>query len=248
MSIRLLAILALVLTSFAVPAMAQDFNDKQKEQIEAIVRELLTKKEPDIVMQAAQESAKKQRADEEKKSAEALGKSKDKLFSNATDPMAGNAKADVTIVEFFDYNCGYCKKMPEIVKKLIEDDKNVRFVFKDYPILSDSSRLAAKAAIAANMQKKYFEFHVALLEHKGAITQESIDEVAKSVGLNVDQLKKDMEKPEVTKKVDENMALGMDIGAHGTPTFIIGDKVVPGAMDTDELKNLVAEARKAKKS
>ncbi len=226
----------------AAEAPAADFTDKQKEQIEAVVRELLTKKDPEIVLNAAKEFQKKQDEENGKKAKEALGKNKDKLVGK-DDPIFGNPKADVTIVEFFDYNCGYCKKALEPMKKLVEADKNVRFVLKEYPILAPSSTTAAKAALAAHKQGKYMEVHNALMENKGALSDDSIIEMAVKAGADKEKLKKDMESAEVKAQLDATRTLGNEIGAHGTPTFVIGDKVVPGAMDVEEMKKLVEEQR-----
>ena len=226
---------------------AADFTDKQKEQIEAVVRDLLIKKDPEIVLNAAKEFQKKQDEENGKKAKEALGKNKDKLFSTAADPVYGNPKADVSIVAFFDYNCGYCKKANEPMIKLIEADKNVRFVMKEYPILAESSRVAARAALAANKQKKYMELHNLLMENKGALSEDSIMEMAVKAGLDKDKLKKDMASPEVAAEIQANQDLGREVGAHGTPTFIIGDKVIPGAMELDEMKKLVEENRASNK-
>lgn len=230
----------------AAEAPAADFTDKQKEQIEAVVRELLIKKDPEIVLNAAKEFQKKQDEENGKKAKEALGKNKDKLFG-ANDPIIGNPKGDVTIVEFFDYNCGYCKKALEPIKKLVEADKNIRFIMKEYPILAPSSTTAAKAALAANKQGKYKEVHDALMENKGALSDDSIVEMAVKAGADKEKLKKDMESAEIKTQLDEIRALGNEIGAHGTPTFVIGDKVIPGAMELDEMKKLVDEYRAANK-
>ncbi len=225
------------------PAAAAGFTDAQKAQIEDIVRDLLTKKDPSIVMKAAEEQSKRDAADQEKKTTEGITKNKDKIYNDPTDPIAGNPKGDVTIVEFFDYNCGYCKKVSPVLKQLLNDDKNVKVIFKEYPILADSSRVAAKAALAANKQGKYYEFHNALMEHKGGFDQAGIMDIAGKLGLNKDQLKKDMDSPEIAKHLEDDQTLGMDVGAHGTPTFFIGDKVVPGAIDLAEFKSKIAEVR-----
>ncbi len=231
---------------YAAETPAAEFTDKQKEQIEAVVRELLTKKDPEIVLNAAKEFQKKQDEENGKKAKEALGKNKDKLL-NPNDPYMGNAKGDVTLVAFFDYNCGYCKKANEPMRKLIDGDKNVRIIMKEYPILAESSRVAARAALAANKQKKYIEFHNLLMESKGALSEDSIMEMAVKAGLDKDKLKKDMESPEIAAEIQANQTLGREVGAHGTPTFIIGDKVIPGAMELDEMKKLVEENRASNK-
>lgn len=247
MPVKYLTAMALALVLVSGTAVAQDFSDKQKEQIEAIVRELITKKEPQIVMDAAREFQRKSEEESTKKASEAIGKYKDKLHNQPADPVVGNEKGDVTVVQFFDYNCGYCKKANETVRKLVETDKNVKIVMKEYPILSESSRTAARAALAANKQKKYFEFHNALMEHKGALSDDAIMEVAGKVGLDKDKLKKDMEGDDIKKEIETDLELGREVGARGTPTFIIEDKLVPGAMDIEELKSMIADARKAKK-
>ncbi|MDX1923388.1 MAG: DsbA family protein [Alphaproteobacteria bacterium] len=241
---------ALVLTAalisgaaHAAEAPAADFTDKQKEQIEAIVKNLLTNKDPEIVLNAAKEFQKKQDAENSKKATEALGKNKDKLFNNAADPFFGNEKGDVVLVEFFDYNCGYCKKAAEPIRKLIENDKKVKVVMKEYPILAESSRVAARAAFAAIKQKKYTELHNALMENKGALSEDSIMEMAVKVGIDKEKLKKDMESPETAAYLQSTSELGREIGAHGTPTFIVGEKIVPGAMEYEEMKKLVDDAR-----
>lgn len=243
-------VLSAALISGAVHAAetpAADFTDKQKEQIEAVVKNLLINKDPEIVLNAAKEFQKKQDAENGKKAAEALGKNKDKLFNSPADPFFGNAKGDVVLVEFFDYNCGYCKKAADPIKKLVEADKNVKVVMKEYPILAESSRVAARAALAAQKQKKYTELHNALMENKGALSEDSIMEMAVKAGLDKDKLKKDMESADVSAQIQANADLGREIGAHGTPTFIVGDKVVPGAMELDEMKKLVDEARASSK-
>lgn len=249
MPVKHLGAFALALILFAGPAFAQDggFSDKQKEQIESIVRELITKKEPQIVMDAAREFQRKSEEESNKKASEAIGKYKDKLQNNPKDPILGNPKGDVTIVEFSDYNCGYCKKANETVRKLLEEDKNVKIVLKEYPILAESSRTAARAALAANKQKKFAEFHNALMDNKGSLSDDSIMEIAGKVGLDKDKLKKDMDSDEIKKTIDETLELGREVGARGTPTFIFGEKLVPGAMDVEEMKTTIAEIRKAKK-
>ncbi len=226
---------------------AADFTDKQKEQIEAIVKNLLTNKDPEIVLNAAKEFQKKQDAENGKKAAEALGKNKDKLFNSSADPIFGNPKGDVTFAVFFDYNCGYCKKATEPMRKLIEADKNVKIVLKEYPILAESSRVAARAALAAQKQKKYAELHNALMDNKGALSEDSIMEMAVKAGLDKDKLKKDMESADVAAQLQANSDLGREIGAHGTPTFIIGDKIIPGAMELTEMKKLVDDVRASSK-
>jgi protein-disulfide isomerase len=230
----------------ATPAAAPALTDQQKLQVEDVVRQLLVK-EPSLIMKAAEAYQKQQSEEADKKAKETIGSSKDKLYNDPNDAVMGNPKGDVVIVEFFDFNCGYCKKAATSLRKLVEEDKNVKIVFKEYPILAESSTTAAKAALAANKQGKYVPFHMALMEHKGALSEDAIMEVAGSVGLNKDQLKKDMASPEIAAHITASQSLGRDVGARGTPTFIIADKIVPGAMEVEEMKAKIAEVRQAAK-
>lgn len=234
-------------TVFAAdPAPANGFTDAQKTQIEEVVRQLLTSKEPDLVMKAAQEYQRKQADEENKKAKEGIVKNKDKLFNDPKDPFLGNPKGDVVVVEFFDFNCGYCKKVLEPLQQLVKEDKNVKVILKEYPILSDSSKTAAKAALAAHKQGKYVEMHVALLQSKGGLGDDSIMEIAANTGLDKAKLKKDMEDPEIASQIAKSQDLGKEVGAHGTPAFIIGETLIPGAMSLSEFKEHVAKARTAK--
>lgn len=252
MAHRFFGVLSLSFILMASTAMAAEtapasgFTDAQKTQIEEVVKNLLTSKEPGIVMTAVKEFQRKQEEETTLKSKEALAKHKDKL-ALATDPFVGNAKGDVTVVEFFDYNCGYCKKANPTVRKLIEEDKNVRLVYKEFPILAESSRTAAKAALAAGKQNRYADFHNALMEHKGQLSDDVVMEIAGKLGLDKEKLKKDMEAPDVTAQLAANQELGVSIGARGTPTFVIGEKLFPGALELEDLKTQIAEARKTPK-
>ena len=242
--------LALLSVTFAVPAHAEDskkFSDADKAAIGDIIKDYLTKEHPEVVMQAVQELQKRDQETADAKSKQAMSGSKDKLFNDADTPVGGNPKGDVTVVEFFDYQCGYCKMSEEAVEKLLKEDKNVKFIYKEYPILGPASRQAALAAIASVRQGKYDKFHAALMNKKDHLTDDIIYAVAKDVGLDVDKVKKDMEDKAVIKIVDDALQLGQDVGVRGTPMFIIGDKVNPGAMQYDAMKKAVDDARSAKK-
>lgn len=247
-SLAALALSFVFLTGAAIaqntPTADLGFTDKQKEQIEAVVKDLLTNKDPGLVMTAVKNFQARQEEETTKKAREALAKNKDKLVSDK-DPFIGNPKGDVTIVEFFDYNCGYCKKATPTIHKLVEEDKNVKVVYKQFPILAESSRTAAKYALAAQKQGKYADYHVALMDHKGPLNDEALNEIADKLKLDKDKLKKDAAAPEIEVYLNVTQDLGRELGARGTPTFIIGDKLVPGAIEIDELKKLVADARAA---
>ena len=181
------------------------------------------------------------------KSQHAVADNHDKLFNDANAPVGGNAKGDVTVVEFFDYQCGYCKQTQEFILKLLDADKNVKIIFKEFPILGPNSVQAAKAALASVRQDKYIKFHNALLATKDHLTDDVIAKVAKDAGLDVEKMKKDMADPVIEAIVKANQDLGSEIGARGTPTFVIGDQVYPGALPYDQLKKTIDDARKNSK-
>ncbi len=239
---------ALVLGLLAVPAQAQNaLTDAQKAEVEAVVRELLVKKEPEIVVRAAEAVQSKMEKEAAEKGLEAIGKNKDKLLNDPDSPVAGNPKGDVTVVVFFDYSCGYCKMAQSHVERLLAEDKNVRLVYKEFPILGPGSLKAAEAALASIPQGRYAAFHNALMESKKKLGEEDIYEIAGKVGLNVEKLKKDMKGEKIQKMIDANRALADTLGIHGTPSFIIGDKLYPGALPLDQMKKVIEAIRETKK-
>ena len=224
-------------------APAPTFTAEQKAAIEAIVREFLVDKEPETIIKAAQNAQQKQEADSLSKSQQAVGANRDKIFNDKTSPVGGNPKGDVTIVEFFDYQCGYCKMAQENLGKLLETEKNVKIIYKEYPILGPDSALASKAALASVAQGKYEKFHVALMTTKEHLTEAVIFKIAKDVGLDVDKLKKDAANEEIQKIIQANIALGGEVGARGTPTFVIGEQIYPGALQLEQMQEAIASAR-----
>jgi protein-disulfide isomerase len=225
-------------------------TDAQRAAVEDVIKDYLTKKNPEVLMEAMQELQKRQVADSQAKSKAALSTSHDKLYGDASSPIGGNPKGDVTVVEFFDYQCGYCKMSEPNIQKLLKEDKNVKFIYKDFPVLGPSSTMAAKAALASVKQGKYLQFHDALFStakfsHSAnpAADEEAVFKAAREVGLDVDKLKKDMDDAEITKIVEGNVALGTEIGARGTPTFIIGEQLYPGALEYPQLKKAIDDAR-----
>lgn len=225
---------------------ASSFSDKQKTDIEQIVRTLL-EKNPDIIVNAAQAYQMKQAQEADKKAAEAVVQYKDQLFNDPKDPVEGNPKGPIQVVEFFDYNCGFCKKAHEPLVEMLKTEKDVKLVYKQFPILSDSSKTAARAALAAGKQGKYIAMHNALMEHKGPLDDATIMDLAGKTGLDKDKLKKDMEDPGIAGQLATDLELANKVGAHGTPTFVFGDKVVPGAMSLEEMKKLIGDMRAQKK-
>ncbi|MFA6280468.1 MAG: DsbA family protein [Bdellovibrionales bacterium] len=226
---------------------APDFTDSQKTAIEAVVRNLLTNKEPEIVMKAAEELQKRMEKEGSAKGQAAIAKNHDKIYSDASSPVGGNPKGDVSIVEFFDYTCGYCKMGQATLVKFLAEDKNVRLVYKDFPILGEGSVVASKAALASVAQGKYVALHDALMGSKERLSEEVIKKLAKGVGIDVDKMIKDMESDKIKEILKTNHALAESLHIQGTPAFIIGDKLYPGVLSPEQLKEAVADMRKAKK-
>ncbi|AWK86555.1 DsbA family protein [Azospirillum thermophilum] len=243
LSVALAALPALTLPGTAsAQSAAPAMDDGQRKAIEQVVRDYLMR-HPEVILEAVEAMQQREKLAEAERAKQALAANRQALVANPGDPVAGNPQGDLTVVEFFDYNCGYCKAVQADVTRLIKDDGKLRFVFKEFPILSPSSLVAAKAALASRGQGKYVEFHNALMGQRGQLDEEVIFRLAKSVGLDTDRLKKDMDGPDIQKTIAMNQALAESLGIRGTPAFVIGDELVPGAIKLDEMKRLVAAAR-----
>ncbi len=230
----------------AAPSCAQDksaFSGEQRDELKTLVREYILEN-PEIISEAIVALQAKDEQARAEQQAQALETHKDALFDPTEGTVIGNPNGNVTVVEFFDYNCGYCKSMVPAITEILDEDDNLRMVMKEFPILGPGSLVAARAALAAREQGKYPELHTALISHKGALNQESVIGVAKSIGLDVDKLVEDMKNPEINDILSRNMALAQDLGIEGTPALIIGDTLVPGAIGKDRLLDLIADARK----
>ena len=177
----------------------------------------------------------------------AISKNADAIVRSPVTPVAGNPNGDVSVVEFFDYNCPYCRRALPDVLKLINQDGNVRLVLKELPILSDDSVAAAKLALAANKQGKYFEMHQKLFSESGRANKDKALRIAKELGLDIAQLQKDAEHPDIKQALNENKELAVKLDLEGTPMFLIGDRIIGGAPDDlfDQLKDKVAEVRQS---
>ena len=236
---------AFVFAMLLFPAMAladDSFTDKQRTEIGQVVRQYLLDN-PEILLEVSKELESRQKADEDKKREGALVANADAIFKSPNDLVAGNPKGDVTMVEFFDYNCGWCKKgLPEVLS-LVDSDKNLRLVMKEFPIFGGDSDYAAQAALASKAQGKYWEFHVALLGHEGKITREGVDEIATAQGLDLAKLKADMQSPEIAGIIAANQKLAQELNITGTPAFIIDKTVVPGYLPVDGLMAAINDVR-----
>ncbi len=189
-----------------------------------------------------------QRKSVQERSAEGLKNNYDKLYNDSEAPFIGKKDGDVVLVEFFDYNCGYCKRALPTVEKLVETDKSLKIVLIDFPILGPTSETAARWALAAKKQDKYFEFHRLMMEHNGQITDEALRDVGKTAGLDVDQAARDADSADVTAQIEKNRALAQSVGVTGTPAFTVDMHFFPGAVPVEELKKAIDEVRAQKKA
>lgn len=199
---------------------------------------------PEVIEQSLQSLENRRAADEQARQKAALAAHQQELLNDPASPVSGNPAGDVTVVEFFDYRCGYCKRAAPALAQLQQSDARVRVVYKDFPILGETSELAAKAALASNLQGKHRAFHEALLAAKDELTKEQLFRIAQEAGLDVNRLDRDMSRPEWHTIIDRNRTLAKTLGISGTPAFIVGDDLVPGALDLKTLQELVAHKRK----
>ena len=211
-----------------------------QQRVERIMRDYLTKN-PQILVEMATQLDKRQASQQTK----AISDNADAIFRSPVSHVAGNPNGDVSVVEFFDYNCPFCRHALHDVVELIDDDGKVRLVLKELPILSDDSVAAAKLALASNKQGKYFEMHQKLLSEPGKADKAKALRIAKDLGLDVDQLQKDADDPDIKKALDEAKDLAHKLGLEGTPMFLIGDRTISGAPDDlfDQLEAKVTEVR-----
>jgi protein-disulfide isomerase len=172
-----------------------------------------------------------------------IGQRRDETFDDPASPVLGNPAGDVTLVEFFDYNCPYCRKAAPLMAEVQASDQNVRLVYKEFPILGPGSAFAARAALASQKQGKYVEFHEALMAHSGAIDESATLDIARRIGLDVAQLQEEMQDSAIEEAIQRNLALAGDLRINGTPSFIVGEEIVRGLTDLPTLQALIAEAR-----
>lgn len=199
---------------------------------------------PEVLMDAMQELERRQDSQRDAVAQKAIEKYHDELLRDPASPFIGNPDGDVTIVEFTDYQCPYCKRMYSTLKSAVAADGRIKLVYKDLPILGEPSKIAAVAALAAIKQGKHDAFHSALMEASGKLDRDRIYEIAGSVGIDVAQLKKDMEDPRIKEQIERNLDLASELGVRGTPAFVIGRQFVPGAVDAEALRQYIADARK----
>lgn len=198
---------------------------------------------PEVIEQSLQALENRRAGEEQQRQKAAIATHQQELLNDPDSPISGNRSGDITVVEFFDYRCGYCKRAASALTELQQQDGGVRVVYKDFPILGETSELAAKAALASHLQGKHQAFHEALLAAKDDLTKEQLFRIAQRIGLDVNQLDRDINRPEWQTVIERNRRLAKTLGISGTPAFIVGKELVPGALDVKMLQDLVAQGR-----
>jgi protein-disulfide isomerase len=243
---RAAATAALVALSTAGPVSAQSFTGPQREEIEKIVKEYIIA-HPEVLQEAMTELDKRQAEADAEKARATIKNNEQAIFDSPRQVTVGNPQGDVTLVEFFDYNCGYCRRALSDLMDLMKSDSKLRVVLKEFPVLGPSSIEAAQVAVAVRMQdktgKKYLEFHQKLLGGRGQADRARALAVAKDVGLDMARLEKDMAGEEAKATFDENIKLAEALGMNGTPSYVIGSEVVVGAAGLEALRQKVNTAR-----
>ena len=215
------------------------------EEFSAMVREALLNN-PEMIVEAIKKIHDKQVEQTSKDVEKAITQYQDTLFKDSSSPSVGDEKtADITLVEFFDYHCGYCKRMLPTITQLTQEDKKVRVLFRELPILAEDSTTAARAAIAVShlFPAKYFAFHTALMNSNGAFDDKSLSAVAKQQDLDWSKIRKEMDSKETNAILDKNHALAEELGIRGTPAIVIGKQILPGAVPYEDLRRMVDNAR-----
>jgi protein-disulfide isomerase len=246
--LRPFAAMLVAVAVFAAPtlASAQKFSDEQRVQIESIIKDYLLK-HPEVLEEVSAELGKRQATAEAEKHQAAIATNAEAIFNSPRGVTVGNRNGDVTFVEFFDYNCGYCKRAMTDMVEMMKSDPQLKVVLKEFPVLGPPSVEAAQVGIAIRMQdpsgKKYLDFHQKLLSGKGQIDKARAVAVAKEIGADMAKLEKDISSPEVRATLEENFKLAEAMGMNGTPSYVIGKQVVVGAVGVETLREKVSVAR-----
>ncbi len=250
-TLKLIAGAALALFLAGQPAQAQQpFSAEQRAAIEALVKDVLLKN-PEIIQEALVELEKRQQQAQIDAQKQILVTEKAAIFDAPHSSVAGNPQGDVTLVEFFDYNCGFCKRSLTDLQELLKADPKLRVILRDFPVLGADSVEASRVAIAVKNQikgDKYFAFHAALMGSRGRINGAKALEVAKEHGANVEQARRDMESPETRAAIEETVVLGDRLGLTGTPAFVLADEIIFGAVGSEQIKARIDAVRKCGKT
>lgn len=234
-----------VLAAVAAPVAAQQrdaLTPAQEKAVERLVEQYILE-HPEVVVRAMKRLEAKRRAEEQAAVEKEIMARAAELREDPSSPFAGAPEGDVVVVEFFDYRCGVCKRVLPVVLRLLEKDRKVKLVYKDWPILGPESVFAARAALASRHQGKYVAFHNEMMKARGGLDEAAVMEIARRVGLDIDRLRRDMEGPEIAHILKRNFELADALRLSGTPSFVIGDTVVRGGRDYRSLQALVDKAR-----
>ena len=228
----------------AAPA-EPSFSAAQRAEIDGIIQQYI-RDNPQVILQALQsfQQQQQQAARQQQTRAQTTAAVGGDIVDLDRDPIVGDPDGSVTVVEFFDYHCPFCKRLTSSIAKLAEDD-DVRIVFKEFPVFGPDSIYAARAALASQQQGLYHDFHIALMKNRGRLNERIVMRLADRVGLDVDQLRDDMESPEIEQTLRANFQLAQQLGIRGTPSFIIDDEVIPGAIDLRTLRRLIQTKRQS---
>jgi protein-disulfide isomerase len=244
MNHRILPILLCLASVAAVPARADPLTADQQKQVESIVHDYLVA-HPEVLLDAIKAASDKDKADKLAQATATIRAHHRELYDDPDSQIGGNPNGDATVVEFFDYRCPYCKQMQPLIEGLLKTDRNLRIVYKEFPILGEASIYAAKMALAARAQGKYDAFHRVMMDTKGKIEDAVVDRVAASVGIDVAKAKAAMGAPGIEAVIKKDYALADALDINGTPSFIIAGKLYPGALSLAELKKAIADARQS---
>ncbi|MDE0049844.1 MAG: DsbA family protein [Rhodospirillales bacterium] len=225
-------------------ASAISADDLPVDAIRKIIRDYLLE-HPEVLIEVQQALQARRAAQEAEQARSAIQFYRDELLSDPEAPVAGNPDGAITLVEFFDYRCGYCRRVKPTVETLLAENDDLRLVFKEFPILGPESTMAAYAALAARGQGSYEAFHWALMETDGSFDRDHILSVARSVGLDTERLARDMEDPALDALIERNAALASALGISGTPAFVVGDRLIGGALPLEHFRIAIADARQA---
>ena len=212
-----------------------NFNIEQKNEIKKMIRNYILEY-PEIIPEAVEVLRFRQNISR-------IKDSQNLLYNDGYSFVAGNKNGDVTLVEFYDYNCGYCKQVPDVLARLIEEDKNLKVIFKELPILAETSQFASVAAMASMKQGKFSKFHSAMMKNKRALTEDLILKIATDSGIDEAQLLIDMEDPKIEENIMKTKYLVQNIGISGTPGFVIGNQIIPGFIPYEKLKAIITKER-----
>ncbi len=234
----------------SVPVLAQkaELSVAQERAMRELVIKTIREK-PEIILEALQILESRQKTAQAGSIQKILAEKSDEIFRHADDPVGGNPNGDVTLVEFFDYRCGFCKRVHPTIKRLLKEDGNIRYVYKEFPILGPSSMLASRAALASRSSGKYAKFSNALMESRGSLNEKSVFSIAKKSGLNPVALKREMQQKagDIQAVIQRNYKLAQALNINGTPAFVIGNQLLPGAVDFETLKASVKKTRQIQK-